>query len=82
MTPNREAINLRTLAGLTVRRMSALAGLVDGTGWSKIERGELGIDPVRWTLTRARVALLSGDEAGALAVIREDMQLINDMPRC
>lgn len=68
MTPD-ELKALRESVKLSTRAMSKLAMLVDPTGWSRIERGIVAIDPARLVLVRARVALLLGHRDQALATI-------------
>lgn len=68
MTPE-QLKALRESVKLSTRAMSKLAMLADPTGWSRIERGKMNIDPARLVLVRARVALLLGQRDQALAAI-------------
>ena len=62
---------LRAKVGLSVRKMSALAMLVNETGWGKAEiSGKM--DPARLKLVEARVALLTEGPMAAARVLRDE----------
>lgn len=63
---------LREVAGLSVREMSALAMFIDPTAWNRVERTG-GIDPARLALTRARVAIRNGCGAAEVRAIVEGL---------
>lgn len=64
---------LREAAGLTQTHFAELVGakLRTAQSWEAEGANARGIDAATWALLRARVALMQGDEAGALAVLRE-----------
>ena len=67
-----ELRQLRSRLGLSVRKMSAFAMLVNETGWSKAERTGK-IDPARLALVRAKVALVTEGPNAALKILREQI---------
>lgn len=64
---------LREDAGLTQTRFAELVGakLRTAQSWEAEGASARGIDAATWALLRARVAVLQGDEVGALLVLRE-----------
>lgn len=68
-----EICALRKTTGLNQTQFGELVGAKLRTAQSWEAEGASGraMEGATWALLRARVALLKGDEAGALAVLRE-----------
>lgn len=64
---------LREAAGLSLQAMADLAHPSTRSRWHEHEAGACAVDAARWPLVRARVELLGGNEAAALAVPGEPL---------